>query len=120
MHDQEIDPESVEEGDVLQYENKHYAAAIVEVLGVDFEDREEDQYQTVEVKVLERIFGSVEEGETMNLGRTTDENLQHYIDWKFKTPGTMTEYVNAANLEEHREQMIDISEKYGDSDDQSE
>lgn len=120
MQDQEIDPETVEEGDVVQYENKYHAAAVVEVLSVEFEDRENDQYQTVEVKVLEPIFGSFGEGETITLGRTTDGSLEHYIDWKFKNPGMMTDYCNAAKLEEHREQMIDISEKYGDSDDQSE
>ena len=84
MQDQEINPETVEEGDVVQYENKYHAAAVVE-----------------EITLL----------------RTTDGGLQHYIDWKLKNPGTMTDYVNAGSLEEHREQMINISEKYGNSDD---
>jgi hypothetical protein len=84
MNDQEIDPETVEEGDVVQYEEKYHAAAVVEVLSVEFEDRENDQYQSVKVKVLEPIFGSFGEGETITLGRTTDEGLQHYIDCKAK------------------------------------
>lgn len=117
MQDQEINPETVEEGDVVQYENKYHAAAVVEVLSVEFENRENDQYQTVDVEVLEPIFGSFGEGEEITLGRTTDGGLQHYIDWKLKNPGTMTDYVNAGSLEEHREQMINISEKYGNSDD---
>lgn len=113
MRDQEIDPETVEEGDVVQYENKHHAAAVVEVLDVEFEDREYDQYQTVEVKVVEPIFESLEKGETITLGKTTDESLQHYIDWKFKSPGTMTDYCNAAKLEQHRQKIIEINEAYG-------
>jgi len=117
MQDQEINPETVEEGDVVQYENKYHAAAVVEVLSVEFKDRENDQYQTVDVEVLDPVFGPFGEGETITLGRTTNEGLQHYIDWKFKNPGTMTDYVNAGSLEEHREQMINISEKYGNSDD---
>jgi TPP-dependent trihydroxycyclohexane-1,2-dione (THcHDO) dehydratase len=113
MQDQEIDPETVEEGDVVQYENKYHAAAVVEVLNVEFEDRENDQYQTVDVEVLEPIFGSFGEGETITLGRTTDESLQHYIDWKLKNPGVMTDYVNAGSLEEHRHKIIEINETYG-------
>lgn len=112
MHE-EIDPGTVEEGDVVQYESKHHAAAVVEILIVEFEDRENDRYQRVKVEVLEPIFGPVEEGETINLGRTTDESLQHYIDWKLKKPGTMTDYCNAPSLEEHRQKIIEINETYG-------
>lgn len=113
MNDQEIDPGTVEKEDVVQYENKHHAAAIVKVEDVGFEDREKDQYQRIEVRVLESIFGTTEKEETINLGRTTDEALQRYIGWKLKTPGTMTDYVDVADLEDHRNRMIEISKTYG-------
>lgn len=110
----EVNPDDLEEGQILQYEEKYYAAAVAKILTVEYEERESDSYQRVEIEILDPIFGNLEEGETLKLGRTTNNGLQHYIDWKFKNPGEMTDYCNAAELDEHRQKMNEIEEKYGE------
>lgn len=113
----EIDFDELEAGQVLQYEEKYHAAAVAKILNVNYEERDGEngnQYQTVEIEILHSIFGPFGEGETLTLGRTTNEKLQHYVSWKFKKPGAMTDYCNATKLEEHRSHMLEIKEKYRD------
>jgi len=115
---QKIDPDELEEGQVLQYEEKYHVAAVAKILSVEYEELSGDgeikkPYQTVEIEILEPIFGPFDEGEEVTLGRTTAQGLQHYIDWKFKEPGTMTDYCLADSLEEHADRMNEIKEKYG-------
>lgn len=105
----EIDPESVEVGDVVQWENKYYAAAVVEVK----EDLSDDKHLKYEVEVLDPIFGAENsEGDVFVVGRIRDQSLSHYVTWKFKSPGAMTDYCNAAGLEAQRRKMENIKQKY--------
>ena len=112
MKKHELDPEDLEVGDVVQWENKYHAAAVVEIT----EDLSDDEFIKYEVEVLEPIFGYDDDakGEQFTVGRTRDDSWSHYFQWKFKKPGAMTEYCNAAKLEEHRERMLEIKEEYRD------
>ena len=118
----ELDPADLSEGDVIQYEDKYYAAAIAKVLEVDHEEARtaegvdsEYDYQTVRLEILAPIFGSLDEGEEVTLGRTLNPDLQHYIDWKLKEPGSMTEYYVGDEFESpgHMSDYVEeLAEKY--------
>jgi hypothetical protein len=104
-----IDPESVEEGDIVQWENKYYAAAVVEVK----EDLSDEKHVKYEVEVLDPIFGAENsEGDTFVVGRIRKQNFSQYGTWKFKSPGEMTDYLNSAGLEAQRRKMENIKQKY--------
>jgi len=106
----EIDPEDLEVGDVVQWENKYHAAAVVEVT----EDLSDEDYIKYKLKLLEEIFGNVDEEFTV--GRTREDGWSHYFQWKLKKPGSMTDYCHADKLEEHREHILEIKEEYRDDD----
>ena len=120
----ELDLENVNEGDVVQYEEKYHAAAIARVLEIgredartaeDYEPEEEYEYQTVKLEVLDPIFGPFDEGKEVELGRTLDPGLQHYINWKLKEPGSMTEYYVGDEFESpgHMSDYVEeLAEKY--------
>lgn len=111
----ELDIENVEKGDVVQYENKYHAATIARVQSIEHEPEEEYDYQTVELEILDPIFGRLEEGEEITVGRTLNPGLQHYVEWKLKEPGAMTEYYNGNGFDsvgEMNKHIKQLAEKY--------
>lgn len=101
-----IDPHEVEEGDIVQYEEKYHLACIVEILNKNIRD---DGFIEFKAKPLDVIFG--DPSDPFEFGRTTDESLHHYVDWKIKEAGSMTEYVTT-DYQEHVQKMKLIEKKY--------
>lgn len=107
----EINPKELEVGQVVQWENKWHAAAVVNIT----EDLSDESHVKFEAEILEPIFGFEKEiEEPFTFGRTRDEDMWHYSQWKVKPPGEMTDYCNAAELDDHRQKMNEIEEKYGE------
>lgn len=107
----EINPKELEVGQIVQWENKYHAAAVVKIT----EDLSDESHVKYEAEILDPIFGFEENLEDpFTFGRTRNEDWWHYSQWKVKPPGEMTDYCNAAELEDHRKLMQKIEEEYGE------
>lgn len=107
LSENELDPTTLEPGDIVQYESKYYFAGVVLILR-DLSTSDQTSY---EAAVKDVIFGNMSENEKFTFSRTKDESLQHYVNWKVKEPGSMTDYLTG-DIDDHRERMEQIREKY--------
>jgi len=100
-----IDPRNLEVGNIVQYEEKYRAAAVVKIT----EDLSDEDYLQYEAEIIDEIFGFGGDSEFFTFGRTKNESFHHYIDWKIKSPGSYTEYYISEEVEDRIEE---IKEKY--------
>lgn len=107
LKENEIDPENLSKGDIVQFENKHTVACIVEVLDV----KTFDTQISIEVKTLDVIFGNP--NDTFTITHTLRDEYSHYVKSKFKEVGSMTDYVRTGDLDDHRDEVEKLRKKYG-------
>lgn len=96
----------LEEGDVVQYTDKR-SAAVVKVVEVE----EDDSYIGYDAEVLDEIFGDFRK-DTITFGCTKDKSMHHYVSWKVKEPWSLPQYVMSDSLDELREELSEIEDKY--------
>ena len=112
-----IDPVELSVGDRVQYEEKHFAASIIEII----EDLSNDNFVRYKAEVLEPIFGFQRKGSTFEFGhslREEDQNIvSAYLDWKVKEVGSLTDYIKFSTdytPEEYNKFVSSLAKKYDD------
>lgn len=102
-----VDPNKLNVGDYVQYENKYYAAAVVEIT----KDLKDENWFGYKCKVCDVIFGDLSEGEEFEFGY--DPRYKHYAGIKLKKVGSMTDYVNDAGKIKELQLVLDkLNKKY--------
>ena len=96
----QLDPKELEVGDIVQYEEKYRAAAIVRIT----EDLSDEDYLQYEAEIIGEIFGFGGDSK-FTFGRTKNEGFHHYIDWKIKPTGSNTEYFISEEIENRIEEV---------------
>ena len=96
----QLDPKKLEAGDVVQYEEKYRAAAVVRIT----EDLSDEDYLQYEAEIVDEIFG-FDGDSNFTFGRTKNESFHHYIDWKIKPAGSNTEYFISEEIENRTEEV---------------
>lgn len=104
MKENKINPKDLEPGDVVQYEEKYRAAAVVRIT----EDLSDEDYLQYKAEIIDEIFGFGGDSK-FTFGRTKNESFHHYIDWKIKPPGSQTKYFISEEIENRIEE---IRQKY--------
>lgn len=116
MSEEELNPENVSKGDIVQYEEKHRIACIVKIVGTIPTG---SGFKRFEAEVLEPIFGSLGKEDTFKFGFNPDqkEMWKMYQVWKLKKPGAMTDYINGAiEVEKLQDYTDHLKDKYRDDD----
>jgi len=109
FRENELDSKELNEEDVVQYEKKYHFAGVVKVL----EDLSDETHVRYKVKVLDKVFGSYGKGDVFKFGKTRDESMWHYVNWKVKKIGSLTDYVNG-DLKENKKRVNFLKNKYED------
>lgn len=100
MKQNRINPKNLKVDDIVQYEEKYRAAAIVRIT----EDLSDEDYLQYEAEIIDEIFGFGGDSK-FTFGRTKNESFHHYIDWKIKSPGSNTEYYISEEIENRIEEV---------------